>query len=85
MTQQTWSKGNAGTTLTFIGDTPVTLKKDEFLANRQNKQRFILMLSEELTKKNYETHYALRYADLLIVQKSEQSATSYNTVLDTDM
>ena len=88
MTHQRWSKGNAGTTVTFTGDTPVILKKDQFLANRQNKQRFIFMLSEELTKKNCETHHATFDADLLIVQKVVQSATSCNTVLvgdDTDL
>ena len=55
MTHQRRSKGIAGTSVTFTGDTPVTMKKDQFLANRQNKQRFIFMLSEELTKKNCET------------------------------
>ena len=57
MTHQRRSKGNAGTTVTFPGDTPVTMKKDQFLANRQNKKRFISMLSEELAKKNCEKHH----------------------------
>ena len=81
MTHQRRSKGNAGTTVTFTGDTPVTLKKDQFLANRQNKQRFIFMLREELTKKNCAMHHASGDADLLIVQKAVQSAMSCNTVL----
>ena len=33
--------GNCGTTVTFTGDTSVIVKKDQFLANQQNKQRFI--------------------------------------------
>ena len=57
------------------------MKKYQFLANRQNKQRFIFMRSEELTKKNCETHHASGDADLLIVQKAVQSAMSCNTVL----
>ena len=72
----------------FTDDTPVTMKKDQFLANRQNKKRFISMLSEELAKKDRETHHASGDADLLIVQKVVQSATSCNTVLvgdDTDL
>ena len=81
MTHQRRSKGNAGTTVTFTGDTPVTMKKDQYLANRQDKKRFISMLSEELAKKNCETHHASGYADLHIVQKVVQSATSCNTVL----
>ena len=88
MTHQRRSKGNAGTTVTFTGDTLVTMKKDQFLANRQNKKRFISMLSEELAKKNGETQHASGDADLLIAQKAVQSATSCNTVLvgdDTDL
>ena len=39
------------------------------------------MLSEELAKKNCETHHASGYADLLIVQKAVLYDTSCNTVL----
>ena len=81
MTHQSRPKCNAGTTVTFTGDTPVTMNKDQFLANRQNMQRFIFMLSEKLTNNDCEAHHASGDADLLIVQKLEQSATSRNTVL----
>ena len=81
MTHQRRSKGNTGTTVTFTADTPVTMKKEQFLANRQNKQRFIFMLSEELKKNNCEVHHASGDADLLIVMKAVQSANSSNTVL----
>ena len=50
MTHQRLSKGNAGTNVTFTADKPVTMKKEQFLANRQNKQRFMFMQSEELFK-----------------------------------
>ena len=88
MTHQRRSKGNAGTTVTFTADMPMTMKKDQFLANRQNKQQFIFMLSEALEKKNCETHHASGDADLLIVLKAVQSATTTSTVLvgdDTDL
>ena len=81
MTHQRRSKRNAGTTVTFTADTPVTMKKEQFLANRQNKQCFIFMLSEELKKNNCEVHHASGNADLLIVMKAVQSANSSNTVL----
>jgi hypothetical protein len=55
MTHQRWSKWNTGTTVTFAADMRLTLKKEQFLANRWNKQRFIFMLSEELQKKNCKT------------------------------
>ena len=81
MTHQRRSKGNAGTTVTFTADTPVTMEKEQFLANNQNKQRFIFMLSDELKKNNCEVHHASGNADLLIVMKAVQSANSSNTVL----
>ena len=67
MTHQRRSKGNAGTTVTSIADKRVTMKKEQFLANRQKKQRFIFMLSEELKKNNCEVHRASGDADLLIL------------------
>ena len=50
MTHQRRSKGNAGTTVTFTAETIVSMKKEPFLTNMQNKQRFIVMLREELKK-----------------------------------
>ena len=70
MTHQRRSKGNAGTTVTFTADMPVTMKKEQFLANMHNKQRFSFMLSEELKKNNCEEHHASGDADLLIVTKA---------------
>ena len=79
MTHQRQTKGNAGTTVTFTADMPITMKKEQFLANRQNKQQFIFMLSEELQKKNCKTHHASGDADLLIMLKAIESATTTNT------
>ncbi|KAL7395312.1 hypothetical protein ABVT39_014279 [Epinephelus coioides] len=62
-------------------DMPVTMNKDEFLANHINKQQFIDMLSGHLQKKNCQTYHAPGDADLLIVQKAVESATATNTVL----
>ena len=87
MTQQRRSKGNAGATVTFTADMTITMRKEQFLANRKNKQQFIFMLSRELQKNNCKTHHASGDVDLLIVQKAVQSATTINTVLvgdDTD-
>ena len=84
MTHQRRSKGNAGTTVTFTADMPVTMKKEQFVANRHSKQRFIFMLREEKTKNNCEVYHASGDVDLPIVMK----ANSHNTVLvgdDTDL
>lgn len=88
VTHQRWSKVRIGATVTFIADMTLTMKKEEFLANRQNKQQFLSMLSGELQKTNRETYHASGDADLLIVQKAVQFATIKKTVLigdDTDL
>lgn len=88
MTHHRRSKGKTGTTVTLTANMIVTMQKEQFLANRQNKQKFLSMLSEELQKANCETHHASGDADLLIVQKAVQCATTNNTVLigdDTDL
>ena len=88
MTHQRRAGGRTGATVTFDEDMPVTMKKEEFLANNTNKQQFINMLSGHLQKKNCQTFHAPGDADLLIVQKAVESATTTNTVLigdDTDL
>ena len=88
MTHQRRSKGKAGATVTVAANMTTTMKKEQFLANRKNKQQFIFMLSSELEKNNCRTHHASGDADFLIVQKAVQSATTNNTVLvgdDTDL
>ena len=88
MTHQRRSKGKAGATVTVASNMTTTMKKDQFLANRRNKQQFIFMLSRELEKNNCKTYHASGDADLLIVQKAVQSATTSNTILvgdDTDL
>ena len=60
-------KGKAGATVTVAANMTTTMKKDQFLANRKNKQQFIFMLSTELGRVTY---HAPGDADLLIVQKA---------------
>ena len=87
MTHQRRSKGNAGATVTVASNMTTTMKKEQFLANRKNKQQLIFMLSREL-ENNCKTYHASGDADLLIVQKAVQSATTSNSVLigdDTDL
>ena len=66
----------------------LTMRKDQFLANKENKQRFINMLSMKLVERICKTYHASGDADLLIVQKSVEAASEVNTVLvgdDTDL
>jgi hypothetical protein len=74
--------------VTFDESMPVTMKKDDFLANNTNKQRFVNMVSAYLQTTNCLTYHAPGDADLLIVPKAMDSATTRDTGLigdDTDL
>ena len=74
--------------MTFTEKMHLTMTKSEFLMNKINKQRFVNMLGETLEKNNCKSYYASDDADLLIVKKAVESATTMKTVLvgdDTDL
>ena len=63
-------------------------KKDSFLANTENKKRFIAMLQRHLPKSCCHTLQAEGDADVLIVKTAFNSAVTNPTVLagdDTDL
>ena len=45
-------------------------KKEEFLSNKTNKQKFIMLLSDCLDQAGCETHQALGDADVLVMTSS---------------
>ncbi len=55
--------------------------KDEFLANKTNKQLFINLLSERLEQAASVISHAQQDADLLIVRTTVQSAEVNDTIL----
>ena len=57
------------------------MTKSEFLMNKINKQRFVNMLGETLEKNNCKSYYASADADLRMVKKAVESATTMKTVL----
>ena len=74
--------------MTFKQDMELTVKKEQFVANNTNKQKFINMLGDHLESHKCKVHHAPGDAELLIVQKAVESATMRNTVLvgdDTDL
>ncbi len=88
MTHQRRTEGRKGVTVTFTEDMHFTMKKMHFLANTSNKQRFIIMLGNQLKQQGCTVYHAPGDADLLIVQKAIESAIVGNTVLvgdDTDL
>ena len=88
MTQQRRASGKAASIVTFTESMSVTLKKDNFLSNPKNKQRFLSMLSKALQNVGCITHHANGDADLLIVKTTVESARTSTTVVvgdDTDL
>ena len=65
-----------------------TVKEDVFLRNKQNKQRFINMLSEKLKEAGCDNIHAAGDADVLIAQTVVSVSATRNTVViadDTDI
>ena len=88
MTHKRRIKGQAGVPVTFTANMHLTMKKTEFLVNKENKQRFINMLSARLLEKNCKIYHASGDVVLLIVMKAVESASAVKTVLigdDTDL
>jgi hypothetical protein len=82
-------RGSSGSPpVLFQSDMIVSLKKKDFLANEENKQKFINLLSEKLLNAGCNVIQAPDDADLLIVKTAVESAKSNSTVLvgdDTDL
>lgn len=75
-------------TVHFSGDMIIQSKKDQFLNNKENKQRFLVYLSDKLERAGCITDHAKHDADVLIVQTAIASARTKDTVLvgdDTDL
>ena len=73
-----------GVTVHFNSSIALQAKKEEFLSNKHNKQRFIALLSQRLEEAGCDIHQA----DVLIVQTASTSAANQETVLvgdDTDL
>ncbi len=76
------------TIVTFTDDMVITIKKDLFLRNKQNKQKFIYMLGRYLSMAGCQVYHSKGDADLDIVQKTIECASSSDTALvgdDTDL
>ncbi|KAK3709221.1 hypothetical protein QZH41_004579 [Actinostola sp. cb2023] len=80
--------GTCGPTVNFSSNMIFQSKKEDFLANKVNKQRFINFLSERLQAARCTSAHAVGDADLLIVQTAVESARYTTTALvgdDTDL
>ena len=65
----------------------LVLKKEVFLANKKNKQRFINILGQKLEDAGCTVHHALGHADHLIVKKAVELSETTEILVseDTDL
>ena len=61
-------------TVHFSGDMIIQSNKDQFLNNKENKQQFLVYLSDKLERAGCITDHAKHDADVLIVQTAIVSA-----------
>ena len=75
-------------TVTFEKSMNLAVTKEVFISNKENKQRFIIMLGEELSKSGCTVVHDTGDADCLIVKKAMAAAAENKVVLvgdDTDL
>ena len=61
------AKGQTSLKISFTKEMKLSITKDKFLSNKDNKQRFITLLGHELTATGFEVFHAVGDADRLIV------------------
>ena len=82
------SKGPVGRNVFFKGNTLFNTKKDLFLSNQQNKQRFIELLGDQLRKAGCTTVHADENTDLPLVKTALEKSLERKVTLngeDTDI
>jgi hypothetical protein len=82
------AKSSVSVPVHFTRDMVCSIKKDEFLANKINKQKFLHLLSDNFESHGDEVLHATADADVLMVGTTIASAASKDTVLvgdDTDL
>ena len=82
------TKSSISAPVHFTREMVCPLKREDFLANKTNKQRFINLLSDHFEQHGTEVLHAEADADVLMVQTTIASADRKNTVLigdDTDL
>ena len=87
-THQRRQAGGVGPLINFTTNMVITTKKDVFLSNDSNKQRFLHLLGLKLESVGCDVYHANADADVLIVMKAVESARSDTTIVvgeDTDL
>ena len=74
-------RGCTGASVHFTSDMMVETKREDFLSNKDNKQRFISMLSDRLERTGCDVHHAKGDANGLIVQTAIAAADRSDVIL----
>lgn len=72
---------NFGSEISFIGATPLKTKKQEFLSNSKNRNKFVDMLSEKLVETGLTVAKTTDDANILIAEKSVSISAEKMTVV----
>ena len=75
------AKGRIGKTVRLYLKNQFSMSKSNFLLSKANKQNFLLMLGDELTKTGITENHDSGDDDLLIAQTALKAAKDYPTVL----
>ena len=68
------SRGKIGVTVQFTSSVALQTEKEKFFSNKQNKQRFIILLSQTLEQSGCKFHQTRGGADVLSVQTALKSS-----------
>ena len=88
VTHKRQTGGRSCSTVHFHGQTILCSKKEDFLRNKENKQRFINMLGSKLEIAGCTVLYSKGDADTMIVKASVECSLQINTIVvgdDTDL
>jgi hypothetical protein len=83
-----YSKGIVSNTVTFTKDMDLQVKKETFLVNKGNKQRFVTLLKDTFNANGIAAIQAEDDVDLLIVQTTVTKSDNKEVVVfgeDTDL
>ncbi len=80
-THQRRAGGHVGATVDIASNMLIKSKKEEFLSNKENKQRFVNLLGTRLEEIGCAVKHAKGDADVLIATTVVETAASHQTVL----
>ena len=81
MTHRRKTRGKKGPTVSVKKEMRLSISKESFLSDLQNKQHFVELLGQHLEKAGITVFHATSDADVLIVQKAIDSADVQDRML----